>query len=65
MRLKKKAVAGDGNAAWTLFMHYGLGLRDEKTAERWLQLAYRLGEPNAQRYIKVRRAAHGESSTTP
>jgi hypothetical protein len=54
--LEKKAASGDGKAAWDLFGHYGLGLRDEAKAEPWLQRAAQLGNPKAKRYIEIRNA---------
>jgi len=52
--LEAKSVKGDAEAAWKLFTHYELGLRDEVKAEPWLQKAAKLGSPKAKRYIEIR-----------
>jgi hypothetical protein len=54
--LENKVVKGDGAAAWDLFTHYALGLRDEAKAEPWLRKAAQLGNANARRYIEIRSA---------
>ena len=54
--LESKAANGDGQAAWDLFTHYALGLRDEAKAEPWLQKAAKMGNPKAKRYIEIRNA---------
>jgi len=58
--LRENALAGDKQAAWTLFLHYGLGLNREKEAEYWLKLAAKLGSDNAREYIIDRKAALGK-----
>ena len=52
--LKSKANAGNGDAAWAVFEHYALGMRDQATAEKWLKMADQLGNEKAQKYIEVR-----------
>jgi TPR repeat protein len=52
--LKAKASAGSGEAAWLVFQHYALGLGDEGRAEEWLQLAARVGNADAKKYIEIR-----------
>jgi hypothetical protein len=54
--LEQKVASGDSEAAWDLFGHYALGLRDEAKAEPWLQEARKLGNPKAKRYIEIRNA---------
>lgn len=54
--LEQKAANGDGQAAWELFAHYALGLRDEAKAEPWLQRAAKLDYQKAKRYIEIRAA---------
>lgn len=58
--LRENALAGDKQAAWTLFLHYGLGLNREKEAESWLKLAAKLGSDDARAYIIDRKAALGK-----
>ena len=52
--LETRSGNGYGEAAWSLFTHYELGLRDEAKAEPWLQKAAQLGNPKAKRYIEIR-----------
>ena len=47
VRLTKRANAGDSEAAFKLFLHYDIGLRDPKRGNYWLKLAARLGSPEA------------------
>src|SRR5947209_8787964 len=54
---KKKAFAGDGNAAFQVFFHYGIGMRDGKRAESWLRLALKNGSSAARDYAKQYRIA--------
>ena len=49
--LRSNALKGDGYAAWTLFLHYNLGLNDEKEGEIWLRLAAKMGNRNALGYL--------------
>ena len=51
--LKSKANAGNGDAAWAVFEHYALGMRDQATAEKWLKMADQLGNEKARKYIEL------------
>jgi hypothetical protein len=55
--LKQKAFAGDGAAAYRLFMHYSVGHVDAHQGELWLRLAIRLGDKNAKKYAQQWRMA--------
>ncbi len=59
-RLTVLAKKGDGNAAWSLFLHYGLGVRDTAAAKRWLELANQLGNENARRQIAAQKTVDGK-----
>jgi hypothetical protein len=54
--LQTKALHGDKDAAWTVFIHYNVGLHDEVKAEPWLRLALKLKNQNAVHYLEVRAA---------
>jgi len=53
--LKRQALAGDGPAAYELYMHYSVGYVDEREGTLWLRLAYRLREPRARKLVHMMR----------
>ena len=53
--LNKRALAGDGPAAYELYMHYSVGFVDERQGILWLRLAYRLREPRARKLVRMMR----------
>ena len=55
--LKKEAFAGDGDAAYALFIHYSWGRRDDALGEPWLRFADRLGSQRAKMYLHQWRIA--------
>jgi hypothetical protein len=55
--LKQKAFAGDGAAAYRLFMHYSVGHVDRHQGEQWLRLAIRLGDKDAKKAAQEWRIA--------
>src|SRR2546423_13178046 len=70
--LKKRALAGDGPAAYELYMHYSVGFVDERQGVLWLRLAYRLGEPRARKLVRMMRedqpeefASYARENTLP
>jgi hypothetical protein len=49
---KRKAFAGDGNAAFEVFVHYAFGFHDHKHADPWLRLALKNGSSSARDHAK-------------
>jgi len=52
--LKYKAMNGDDEAAWIVFQHYALGIRNVAEAEKWLGIAAKHGNAKAKRYMEIR-----------
>ena len=50
--LKKEALGGNKDAAWTVFLHYELGLRRREAAWPWVTLATTLDNPSAKKYLE-------------
>jgi hypothetical protein len=53
--LKRQALAGNGPAAYELFMHYSVGFVDKREGTLWLRLAYRLREPRPTKFVRMMR----------
>lgn len=51
--LRRKATAGDAEAAFKLYLHYGAGYGDMAGGEYWLRRADALGHKRAQRHLEV------------
>ena len=62
--LKRQALAGDGPAAYELFMHYYVGSVDDRQGLLWLRLAYRLHEPRARKVVRMMREDHPDEYRT-
>ena len=53
--LKRQALAGNGPAAYELYLHYSVGYVDEREGTLWLRLACRLREPRATKLVRMMR----------
>src|SRR5438132_9513782 len=49
---KNKALRGDSNAAFEVFLHYSWGLADDRKGQPWLRLALKNGSSTARDYAK-------------
>ena len=56
--LQERAAEGNREAAWAIYLHYLLGVRDRAKAEPWLITSARLAHPYALKTLQDRQEPH-------